>query len=285
METFAEQRTNLRGQEFTQGRDNVADEIRHIMERFDRRFTFDNPRLVERYLKGELSIAVHFMVDGFPEEFVAHLQGTEGTDWTDNDGRPVVENLLGHTCSNRVGLSQVEEHGFAHRGNVETKVLRHCEHEQMMLVGIVHVLELPKSVSLPAFVRLGCVNCIYNFLPNALYVSNSRGLVVRGAPADREIHAVLRRRRASAMQSKLVGDLVERGSEILDYVGGDSCKRIGNVGNMAHIVNALSGLRCIFHEDCIGVGFEEFSQSKLKILDVLFGPCNFCSDAVNGGHG
>jgi hypothetical protein len=277
---------NLRGQEFTQSSDNVADQIRHVMERFDRRFTFDNPRLVERYLEGELSISIRFLVDGFPEEFVAHLQGTKFSDGSDDD-RPkqrVVDSLHVGQDRLRIGLSHAVGHGSEQRCNVETNILRDCEHQQMVFVGIVHVLELPKRVPLPVFVRLSCVNCFYDFLPNALYVSSSRGLVIRGAGTDGEIHAVLRRRRAAASENKLIGDLVERSSEILDYIGGDSCKRVWNVSNTADVVNSLSDLRCIFLEDCIGVGFDEFSQPKLKILEVLFGPCNFCSDAVDDGR-
>ena len=40
----------------------AVNEIRHILERFDRRFRFDNPRCIERYVEGEVSILCHFLV-------------------------------------------------------------------------------------------------------------------------------------------------------------------------------------------------------------------------------
>jgi hypothetical protein len=46
----------------------------HFVERFNDGPTFDNPRLVERYVKGELQLLIHFFVTGHPDEnYVAHL--------------------------------------------------------------------------------------------------------------------------------------------------------------------------------------------------------------------
>src|SRR2546422_716011 len=79
------------GEELPQRGGDRVNEIRHILERFQRRFTIDNPRLVERYVKGEASILLHFMVDGLAVEFVAYLQGKQlvgriEKEWRKRDG-------------------------------------------------------------------------------------------------------------------------------------------------------------------------------------------------------
>ena len=80
--------------------------------------------------------------------------------------------------------------------------------------------------------------------------------------------------------------MVERAPEILDYVGGNGCQLVGKRIRFGDIVNALSGLHVFFVGDSIRLGISERLEPKLKILDVLFGPCEFRADAVDdGAHG
>ena len=52
----------------------VLDKIEHVLDRFEDRFTLDNPRLIERYREGELFILVHFIIRGTNEELIACIQ-------------------------------------------------------------------------------------------------------------------------------------------------------------------------------------------------------------------
>ena len=55
----------------------IVNQIRHVMERFNSRFTFNNARCVERYVEGETAILCHFLIEGFDVEFVARFQGKQ----------------------------------------------------------------------------------------------------------------------------------------------------------------------------------------------------------------
>jgi hypothetical protein len=78
----------------------------------------------------------------------------------------------------------------------------------------------------------------------------------------------------------LIGDLVQRAPEILDYVGGNGCQCVGQRVGFGDVVDALAALRIFFDGDSIRVGVLEGTPSKLKVNDVLFGPCDFSSNAL-----
>lgn len=255
---------------------NAINEIRRIMHGFNSRFTFDNARCVERYIEGEAAILCHFLVEGFDVEFVARFQGKKFVSGPNKERREL--DLL------EAGLLS-KEHLDVNR-YIDPLKERACASEELMLVGLVQHIELPKCVALPVFVRFGCVDCIYNFLPNALYLSASRSWVTRGAPADRVIHNPIRLRAASGVQDQLIGNMVQGASEILNYVGGNGCQFVGNRGRFDEVINALSSLRIFFDSASIRIGVVKRPDRKLKVLDMLFGPCDFRLNAVNDlAHG
>ena len=52
----------------------TADQISKMLDRFKQRLTLDNPRFIERYVKSELHILVHFVIGGTGQERVACFQ-------------------------------------------------------------------------------------------------------------------------------------------------------------------------------------------------------------------
>src|SRR5204863_5616461 len=130
-----------------------------------------------------------------------------------------------------------------------------CLHQLDVLPDLVQLVQLPERMTLPAFVRFGCIDCIYNLLPDALYLSSSRGWVMRGASADRVIHLPLRRRAAARIQDQGVGDMVKRASEVLDYIGGNGCQFKGRGINPGDVVNALRGLQVFLGSNFVGAAF------------------------------
>jgi hypothetical protein len=142
----------------------------------------------------------------------------------------------------------------------------------MGFVGLVEFVESPQRIALPALVRLGCVDCFYDLLPNALYVSGAKGLVLRESGGNRIVHEVLRRRALASIEHELVGDVVERASEILDYIGGNGCQVVGHGVRFGDVVDALSGLRVFLASSSIRCGLIEGVQPKLKVLDVFVWP-------------
>lgn len=62
------------GQKSPKLTNDAINEIHHVLKRIERRFTFDNPRMVERYVEREAGLVIHFRVNGLAEDFVAHFQ-------------------------------------------------------------------------------------------------------------------------------------------------------------------------------------------------------------------
>ena len=104
-----------------------------------------------------------------------------------------------------------------------------------MLVYLAESIQLPEPVTLSSLVRFGCVDRIYNLLPNALYHSVSSGWVIRGGGCDRVIHEPIRRRAAASRQHELVSDMVKGFSQVLQYVGGNGCQFIGHPINLRDV--------------------------------------------------
>jgi hypothetical protein len=260
--------SNSNNKERFKSSDERVNNVAHVLERFERRFRFDDPRCVDRYIKGELTILCHFSVEGLDVEFVAQLHGKHCI-WNRTEDR---WQKVGKW---KVGVIPHDIHPYV-SSDVPSTIVHACSEKKFVFVWIAQLFQLPEYVPLPALIRLGCVDCVYNGLPNALYLSSSRGLVIRGAPSDREVHLPIRLRAASVKNNELVGQMVERASEILDYVGGNGCQCVGNRIDFSNVINALTGLRVFLSSDTVGVGIMKGPNAKIKILDVLFGPCDFC---------
>jgi len=250
--------------------DDPANQVREILKRFEGRFTADNPRMVQRYVESRSKVLVHLHIDGFPDEFVAainHLQF----------GGP-----NGDTAFNDLSLEPFRCVAIEQRRQVDPlKVKSYCD-EQMMLVGIVQLAKLPEGMSSAALVRFGCVDCVYGVLPNSLYISGSKGSVLRGRCGDGVMASlqVLRRREGVGINKQLIDDMIEGTAEVLQYVGGNGCKLRGDGPNRSEVIDALSSLRIYLDSDFIRVGSAKGDHCPIKILDVLFGPCDFRSDAI-----
>lgn len=61
-------------EEWSEIGDHVVNKISKTLERFEQRFTLDNPRFAERYLKAELHFLIFFRIGSIDEEFIAYFQ-------------------------------------------------------------------------------------------------------------------------------------------------------------------------------------------------------------------
>lgn len=266
------------GQKTPEGSDEVVDQVRHVLNRYQNRLTVDNSRCVERYIKNEASLLVHVMLDGTGVECVAHFHAHERVSGSDHELLALFPDKLDECRVSSEGalLKGVGEVV----GNVYPEIKSANQERCPVFVGVVQFIQLPQGVSFPSLVRFCCIDCIYNGLPNALYRSFSSGWVIRGATRNREIHLPIRLRAAARVQDQVVGDMVERTSEVLKYVGCNGCEIVRDAVRLNDVVRALSGLVVVLEPDAIGVGVIESGQPKLQILDVLFGPCDFRPDSA-----
>ena len=82
----------------------------------------------------------NFVLKGLDKEFVAHFQGQQFMGGLGKNGRD------GHVGELGVGLDGIPKTGR----DIDTHVNSACPYEQLMLVGPVQLVELPKSVPLPS---------------------------------------------------------------------------------------------------------------------------------------
>src|SRR6266849_4879361 len=154
-------------------RDSVAHKIGEMLERYQQRLTFDNPRLVERYGKSEIHILVHFRVGEVNENFAACFECA-------SIGRSEIQV---HLRDNSLDLEPIPH--FLHISPAEgadvcTLELSKCGYQHAMLIDSVKAIDDGKIASLPSIIWFDTEDRVYSVLPQALYFSRSIGFELCG---------------------------------------------------------------------------------------------------------
>lgn len=148
--------------------------------------------------------------------------------------------------------------------------------------------ELPEDV-IPTFVRFERVDAFYSLLPRSLYFSTDLGRhVIRGAFRDTEGNVTGGNLLSLGLPNlgghKLINQMIEGTSEVLQDVANDKGNVIGNIVNPADIMDRLSRLRVYLSSDSIGLGFAvvEGVEREIQVTDVLIGPFDFLGGLAQG---
>src|SRR6185503_4559438 len=86
---------SLLGEQRLEGGSDAAHRVREFLERFEGRFTLDNPRFMERYMEEELAVLLHLRFEEFVEEYVAYFQRALPLLGAEDDGRQRLDHLIG----------------------------------------------------------------------------------------------------------------------------------------------------------------------------------------------
>ena len=257
-----------------EGQNNIVNQINHLLERFEQRLTLSNPRLAKRYDEITLQLLLHLRTrDG--EEFVACLQ-REDRSLERHEQVGHVGTRKGHIPSVATGKRLLDGSPFTWRDAAEVIRVSDCN-QQAVLVDVVKFVEQPERV-VPTFVWFDRVDCVYGILPHALYFSRAFGFVFRGTFKNRE--RCPKRGFLASNQDKLMGQVVQRTSEIVQSVAGDCRKRRRSLRKINDVKRKLSRLRIALASDYIWLG-EAKSESidyGRQVVDVLFGPFDFYAD-------
>lgn len=245
----------------------VADNIEHFLGHFEDRFTLDNPRLVERYLKGELLVLVDFVVRAANVKAMACFQREEviGGAQGQVHGR---EQLL---CRLPHSPHQFRTDAYAFEG-------RACGQDQAMLVDTVQAMKLPKRI-VPSLVWLDSVDRINGLLPHALYLSRLSGFVFRGGVKNWEVNMEERPWLSRTDQHKLICQMVKGAPEVLNNIPDDEGDVRRDILDASKVVDWPACLGVALYSDFVGVFTEEGFESAFQIVDVLIGPCDFRPNA------
>src|SRR5213593_1173168 len=131
--------------------DNEAvNQIRHVMERFEQRFTLNNPRLAERYVKAELHLLVYFVVHSANVELIVSFQREQSIGWANEQwqGRDRTNGVLGES----LGHEPVHFCPNIHRVKCSTD-----GQQEAVFVDIVELVETPEGV-IPTTIWISCVD-------------------------------------------------------------------------------------------------------------------------------
>jgi hypothetical protein len=244
--------------------DNQAvNQITKVSKDTKERMAFDNLRLGERYIKGELRLIMHVRLA--EKDYVAVFQRC-----ADAARYAETADALSDSAQNKAARD-------LKRNSADIK---ERDEQSVVLVGNVEIMNSPEHV-ISTLVRVGNVNRIYSTLSHALYSSMTLGLVFRGFLPERESDLPPRSLRESDAAlgasdfNQLPNEMVKGTSEIVNNVSGNKSEFNGRGLNISDAIDRLSRLRIVHGFDAIRIAIQELLPSDFKITDLLFGPFNF----------
>lgn len=254
---------NALRQEHLKRGDDGLDQIRHVVERFEQRLRLDDPRLAERYVKGELHVLVRFSIGGIDKEYVACFQRAK-----------LVSRSNKKWDGGKVPIGEGTLHHLAHmRSEVHAAKSRAHGEQQTVLVHNVKLVDLPEKV-IPSLVWFETVDGFDRVLRRSLYLPKFLGFVLFLRVEDGEVDTV-GRLAACSNHDQLVCQVIEGGSQILDRIPDNRGQQGRNILDTDNIVDQLARLGIALGADYVGVMAEEAGPRSLKVLDVAFGPFDF----------
>lgn len=246
------------------------DDISKYLERINNRFSFDDPRFVDRYIESELLIGVAFIVNATGEKFEAWFQR-----------EPIVCRMDEHShgsddfcCSfGRRGVDACHIPGSDFR-DIEPARFRPDGKKVSMLLNVVESTERPEGV-IPSLVWFQRSDGVNTFLPRARYFALNRGLIYFG-PENREVdNAGVGRVATQAGSNDLECQIVKGAPQVVNGVASDQGDIDGDGAHFRNIIDWASCFRIHLASNCIRPGFKEAGDLPIQVVDVLFGPVYF----------
>jgi hypothetical protein len=248
-------KTSIEGEELlTQGeillRNLIYDsrnEFRELMERWDNRLTLENLNILEKYHQGRLRVALHLNVAG-------HLY------YACFSTRTTASSKLGDLCLPT----------NAYLGNDQSRADKHGQ-KPMMFIDNVQVVESIQGV-IPSSVWLYDISDESdNVRRDSLYCSVLNGLYTF-LPCFSKWETGLPGGSATAQTDKLVRDVIESGTQIMD----DVTHALGNpfgylIEHLKH-QRRFPCLRVLLDVDTVKVSLRECGKHVIELVDKLIGP-------------
>lgn len=146
--------------------------------------------------------------------------------------------------------------------------------QHSMLVDIIQPVELPERVAESSLVWLDTVDGFNSRLPHALYLSAQSFPVFIGSVCDWKSRLVAGF--VPGDDDQFMSQIIERSAEVIQGIAQYEGERCGDLRDISDLVPDLTQVFVGLSDDNIGVCFPEPVSSRIEILDVLFGPVQFC---------
>lgn len=251
--------------------DKTVNRINEIFNSPDDWLGFEDVRLVEGYIKGDLRLVFRASVAGI--EWLAYFQRF-----------PEIRRGKLRNFGSVVITPESAGEVYANLTNSAE-----CGKQSMMLVGNVQFMEYPEIVSLPVFVRFGAPDFILRSIRHSLYLSSKRGFVNFGALENGKASPV--RNRIPLNEHKVTGEVIQSTSEVMESVARNGADFVGDGLNPAHkeeIKILVSRLSMWLGSDGVRFALDEPVPQDFQIHEVLLGPFDFYANQsesfVSGEH-
>jgi len=255
-------------QEWLEARDQVFDNLDRCIKRFNNRLTFDNLRLIERYVEGELQLLIHFVVAGRGDhEYVAHLR------FASSPLRSEKRRTQGDE-GNHIRISGFGEQLSQGVPNEDAMMSEVADEDSTVLVHDVKTVENPQQ-RLPTLARIDLADRFYDLFPEGLYWSEGIGFRRLGVVIDRELDpGFLGRGRGRGDKQKLIGQVIQSGSQSVNDFANQRVSERGDVPQFRDVKAGVSRLRIVMGTDFICAAFCPSPHLDFEITALFVGPFN-----------
>lgn len=245
--------------------EDVADQSRRLMERFNNRLTLDNLRLSERYFNGELHIVMYLRYGEDVEYCASFQRETRSTGLQEHEG------IVGFGDILHDSQELMPDSGDLSGRHAMEPVLCSDSEQQVVLIDNVQLMDVPECLSCASRVRLDFRKRFHRIRRKTLFYSPNTGFEFLGALSNREIDMIKRTRGVGSDTDQTIGKMIQCAPEVVNSIAYDE-RYIGIHGlDTSQAIHAVRSIRCVLRQDGIRILPESFPE-LLKVEDVVVGP-------------
>jgi hypothetical protein len=226
----------------------ARDDLRHLMQRWDDRLTFQNLSFVEKYLEGRLSVVLDVEITGC-------RYGFEYSALANNERH----------VDDSVSLVVLSVYAIQLRD-------REKRYQQSMFIGNIELIEGAENI-VPSRVRLYPIqNQIDDISASSLYASTINS-TFKFLPCLIERESRVFGRDSPGPNDNLASHEVKGGSQVVDGVPNHQGNFLGNAFGHFKLEDIVSFISIFLDVKAVKVCLDkEGCKDRVKLLDVLIGP-------------
>lgn len=215
---------------------------------------FDGAELVERYIRGELSLHVHYFitVQGLAQEgvFCARIAA-------------IKDGVLGRFRPERKSNLRTDGHDVEREGTMFVRVVKRLEDGQREVVPVRTVVRLNFLDDCPN--RPGGID--------RLYLSLITGdLVTLNGPVAEDRELRLDRWRPTGASDEDADGVIKRGTKLIDHLSRDNAESARDYARLVKASERFALIRLVIDDSRIRCFVDEPIDFGVELVDVLVGP-------------
>jgi len=225
--------------------------VEGLIERKNQGVSFGDADFIQSYLKKQACILVHFYARDIRGELVALFQREGDT----RDPNPPIADPLIHDWRKSIDGGKTPPSCY----------------EKIVLVDVVEAMESPKFI-VPSLVWVGIPDNLYDFVPDALYLSAKSSFVTRGNRRMVEDWEGVPVDSFPVGTHQRANEIVQSRTEVLKHIPSEQTKLWRNGICFDDMNKWLSTLKVALYPQAVRVFFKEGNEFNFELVDSLFGP-------------